>query len=884
MFTYLVEAPEPPQAPTFSGDGDGTSWADPANWNTGVVPGVDDDVLIPAGATAEVSDERQVGNIEIAATGSLEILAGGILDVTGTVASAGAVTVLGSLGVPGSAVFEGTLELDGASLVGNVTIGATGVVTFTGNVSSVSGTLVNDGIVVVTDTSLLLAGVAITNTGEWGFVGDGFQDIQISVPNTSTFTNTGTIAKNGSGMLAMPSGFDLDMGDGSVFAVDGGVVEVFAEGTWTGGDNGIQILPADGATFNFGNVTVSGRISGAPVSDDPVGTVIVSGNLTWATPSSGQQNALAFPWCGLNCNSEQLEFRNSNVQGAPFDIEGYARATNDEIFGADVTVRDGSSVRIVDVISVNQSLVVEPGAELRVTNGGNLAVYGSLVLADFAGTTGDLVLEGSGNVFGSGQIINNGSVRKTGSGQFDVLPFLDWISSPAAQLSVEQGVLAFGGSNFFSDPGATAPGLPGEVFLAPGALLDITGNLVMDPDTNLIFEISGTSIDAASVGQIALTGTLTKDGALDAVLAGYAPTPADSYDVITCTDCTDGTFASTSVAPLEVTTTPTTVTLALAPTGPCTTTWTGAAGDGIFTESGELDVRGSRRRRRGVSRWTPATETITIPSGQSVEVLRFESAGQSLVIDGSLTVNELSTLDGEITVNGSLNGVGDIVIANFAEVSGTITGLVTVANGAQLFFLDGTIAGPSTVLTNLGVVVVDGPGLLLDNGVTVDNSGLWEFFTGDTSGDVNPDQTVVISVPGTSTFNNDGVVRKVGDGLTVLPVGFEFNMGDGSAIVVAEGELRLFADGTWTGDELGIDVQSGIGTTFVWAGNQTLSGGINGTSSVDAVGKVVMSGTKTWAVPGGDEPRTNTLDFGHDPTAPASAELPARRRRGDVPR
>ncbi len=31
-----------------------------------------------------------------------------------------------------------------------------------------------------------------------------------------------------------------------------------------------------------------------------------------------------------------------------------------------------------------------------------------------------------------------------------------------------------------------------------------------------------------------------------------------------------------------------------------------------------------------------------------------------------------------------------------------------------------------------------------------------------------------------------------------------------------------------------------------------------------------MSGTKAWAVPGGDEPRTNTLDFGHDPTAPAS--------------
>ena len=398
----------------------------------------------------------------------------------------------------------------------------------------------------------------------------------------------------------------------------------------------------------------------------------------------------------------------------------------------------------------------------------------------------------------------------------------------------------------------------------------VVGDLQLTDETSIAVEIIGPSGSPANSGRVDVTGTLTKNGALNAAFDLYTPITSDSYDVITCTDCTAGTFASTLVSPLEVTTTLTTVTLALAPTGPCTTTWTGAAGNGIFTDPGNWTGGVPDGADVACLDGTPA-ETITIPSGESVDVLRFESAGQSLVIDGSLTVNELSTLDGQITVNGSLNGVGDIVIADFAEVSGTITGLVTVANGAQLFFLDGAISGASTVLTNLGVVVVSGPGLLLANGVTVDNSGLWEFFTGDTSGDGNVDQTLLISVPDSSTFNNDGVVRKVGDGLTVLQGGFEFNMGDGSAIVVAEGELRLFADGTWTGDSQGIDVQSEIDTTFVWAGNQTVSGGIAGTSSVDAVGKVVMSGTKTWAVPGGDEPRTNTLDFGHDPTAPASA-------------
>ena len=252
------------------------------------------------------------------------------------------------------------------------------------------------------------------------------------------------------------------------------------------------------------------------------------------------------------------------------------------------------------------------------------------------------------------------------------------------------------------------------------------------------------------------------------------------------------------------------------------------------------------------------TETITIPTGELVEVGQFDTVQQTLVIDGSLTIDTPSQIDGPLTVNGSLNGGGEVTITGDATIDGTITGLVTIASGADV--LGGAVvSGSSTVLTNLGNVAVSGPSFLLANGATVVNENQWTW--------AGPaDQAIAISVPGSSTFRNAGTVTKTGNGNLTLPLGFDFDMQSGSFLVMEAGSVLLAADGTWTGP---IGITSEPGTTFTWAGDQTLTGVFDGSSSVDAVGKVVMTGIKRWAAPGGGA--VNRLNFIRNDAAPDPA-------------
>ncbi|PIV30054.1 MAG: hypothetical protein COS35_08735, partial [Zetaproteobacteria bacterium CG02_land_8_20_14_3_00_50_9] len=103
-----------------------TNWANAANWNTGVVPGASDSVLIQA-----VTNQPVVGtNVSV---GDLTTAPGAALTVTG-----GSLTVSGATNVAGALyVSGGTLALNGASNVAAVnlsggTLGGTGNLTGTG--------------------------------------------------------------------------------------------------------------------------------------------------------------------------------------------------------------------------------------------------------------------------------------------------------------------------------------------------------------------------------------------------------------------------------------------------------------------------------------------------------------------------------------------------------------------------------------------------------------------------------------------------------------------------------------------------------------------------------------------------------------------------------
>src|SRR5207237_136104 len=95
----------------------GGLWDDPGNWETGVVPGATDDVLVNLSAGATVtyrSGDMRVGSLHV--TGGSLVLSGGSLTVTGDL------TVDGSLSLQGGTLARAKVGGTGSA---SVTAGAT---------------------------------------------------------------------------------------------------------------------------------------------------------------------------------------------------------------------------------------------------------------------------------------------------------------------------------------------------------------------------------------------------------------------------------------------------------------------------------------------------------------------------------------------------------------------------------------------------------------------------------------------------------------------------------------------------------------------------------------------------------------------------------------
>jgi len=106
---------------TWTGGGDGTSWADPLNWDTGAVPGAGDDVIINSGTPGAASlyiAENGMGD-----TCDTLTLTGGVLTANCTIGGPtgpGAVvqtggTLNGAIDLAG-VVYTGDYRISGGSL------------------------------------------------------------------------------------------------------------------------------------------------------------------------------------------------------------------------------------------------------------------------------------------------------------------------------------------------------------------------------------------------------------------------------------------------------------------------------------------------------------------------------------------------------------------------------------------------------------------------------------------------------------------------------------------------------------------------------------------------------------------------------------------------
>jgi hypothetical protein len=209
---------------------------------------------------------------------------------------------------------------------------------------------------------------------------------------------------------------------------------------------------------------------------------------------------------------------------------------------------------------------------------GNIDIFGRLVI------DGDVSISGSaaGAGFGRNQVANYGEVLKTGPGPLVVDSNVSWYSDgpdlsdplepvgPPDRFVVEEGSVQIDGSSIVTpDSDGTRNAFPGFLRVGAGAAFEVMGDLVLESTTEIEIGIVGPSEPESNFfGRIIVSGNLTQAGLLRSDVVDYTPVPADAYPIITCGDCGPGAFTTLEIAPFDVVTTETAVTLQTEPPEP----------------------------------------------------------------------------------------------------------------------------------------------------------------------------------------------------------------------------------------------------------------------------------------------------------------------------
>jgi SdrD B-like domain/G8 domain len=280
-----------------AGDGD---WNDPANWNSGTVPNWLDDVVIPTGDTATISNVTTATIHALTVTGELDVLDESELIVDGSVlVSGGTISVNHSgLGVGGDVTLNGgSLQVDstngdpsflgvsgdftltGGSLEtteGSISIGGSfsqtlGVVTLTDGTFEVGEDYnQNGGILSQTESSAAIGGVYTASDG-------AILNVLNVDSNLEGFFTAGDITIGSGCQLNLAAGWLETLGNISI-----------TSGATLAGNGVVQLDTSGTALYNDGTITLdnSGVPGSLTVNGDYVQTGTLNAELSYAHPSS----------------------------------------------------------------------------------------------------------------------------------------------------------------------------------------------------------------------------------------------------------------------------------------------------------------------------------------------------------------------------------------------------------------------------------------------------------------------------------------------------------------------------------------------------------------------------------------------------------------------
>ncbi len=489
----------------------------------------------------------------------------------------------------------------------------------------------------------------------------------------------------------------------------------------------------------------------------------------------------------------------SNPGAGGFDVNGNV--------GFDAVTFDNAMLSVsTGFLNLNATLDLINGAVLSNSNDVN-------IVGDF-----DIA-----NSVGAATVDNFGRITKTaGAGVTTIAAVFNM--NPGATLGIDSGTLSLAGAPLNLARGAELHGngtFSGDVISTGGIIgpetstgaigtLTILGNLILDADSTLVFDIAGT-VQGTSYDFLNVSGSVLQDGIIAMFWANnFTANSGASFDILQSGAGFNGVFRN-ELVPVGVTAfssntaTPGVLQYVFTTVAPNILFWTNV-NNGFFDvasnwSTGVAPVAGDYVVIQDIG--ANASQTVTIRNAESVAgiqsdaILEITGSGQ-LTIDGggdSAIVGDLFNLNttAGLVLNGATTNL--VLASNAVWQSGTISGngsifhhpisTLTLSGGPQFIF-DGVN------FINHGIVnitTLNGE-LQLNNGARFTNN----FFYTSPS---RPTRIITATGPGTGFFDNNNIVS-IGVDAT-LEINTEFNNASGSINFGANAGLLLITGGTFSG-------------------------------------------------------------------------------------
>ncbi|MBR0779437.1 VCBS domain-containing protein, partial [Bradyrhizobium diazoefficiens] len=841
----------------------GGFWKDAANWETGTVPTINDDVIVitdqlhgltpsypvtidaPAFAKSLSMNDfggpppKVINQSSLTIAGLLDMRADSIFVNAGTMSVGGKAEILGtsvltnsgSLTLAGGGDFaggttitnSGTIELSGGTLKtlavihnANGTLKADG-----GTTLIVDGTTVDGGTVTILGT-LELDGASLIENGALDNSGT------VNVKGTAEFAHETVSNAPGATIKVLANGW-LTVDQGSSVA-NNGAVTVDASGKLT--VNGATI---DGGAVNLGPVLDAGQ------SETTGGTLVV---------------ATGLPTVGTVTNSGEMDLTGHAVlrngflkNNAVLEVSGTGNALHNE------TVTN-SATGTIEVLAYG-ALTIDQGSTVDNASG-NIIVDGNAALTLDTATISGGAVKGAGTIdvtgaskINSGATVSVSTITAGGKLTLDGVTVSGTAITDNSSIELDNSVKLKNGATIQGGPVTNAGTLEiaGAAMLLNDIVTNTGHNIKIDDGQTL--KLSGTVITGGAINNYSevLGGTIDVTG--DSTIGGNATlnkgtVTVESHVTLTLGDVTVADAAIGNGGAVEVTASKKTtlnggsltggaltVNGTLDATGPTTVTNSSIANNGLIEAIGGLLTLAATTSA------TIANAGILQANGGELDI-----NGEAVTNSGTLAAINDSTLKliGMTVTSSGVNAAISVESGSTLDLQGAVIdgGPVTIAGTLES---TGTSAIHNADLNNTGTISVTSGALTIDlHAIT--NHGLIEAVTG---GTLKLATTIVANTG--RTISVDGTSKLY---LTDVAI-------NGGSLTNA-GNLYSTGLNTVTG---GV---TNTGTLEVQSGTLNLAGGITGigTLTIDDKATLELGGAdaQTVTFAGG----TNTLkldDTGH---------------------